>query len=197
MRHGASDRDPAVNRAHLEYCSSDQWAESVRRWIIPGALGSMQLRAPVLEVGPGPGRTTEVLREMAPGLTAVEIDGPLAASLARRLGGADLHVTRGDGTALPFRDGAFATVLSFTMLHHVPSVDAQDRLLAEVARVLAPGGVFVGVDSLDSPEFRALHVDDVCVPVSPGTIEARLRRAGFSSVRAEPNPYVVQFHAVA
>jgi SAM-dependent methyltransferase len=149
----------------------------------------------VLEIGPGPGRTTEVLRSMAPGLVAAEIDGMLASALASRL--RDVTVVRADATALPFGDGAFGTVLSFTMLHHVPSAAAQDRLLAEAAHVLAPGGVFTGVDSLDGPEFRALHVDDVCVPVDPATIEDRLRRAGFTSVRTEPNPYVVQFRATA
>jgi SAM-dependent methyltransferase len=184
-----------MNKAHLEYCSSDEWAAALRRWIIPGALDGVELRAPVLEIGPGPGRTTEVLRTMAPGLVAIEIDGPLAASLSDRLSGDGVRVLRGDATALPFHAGAFRTVLSFTMLHHVPSAEEQDRLLAEAGRVLAPGGMFVGVDSLDSPEFRALHVDDICVPVDPATVEARLRRAGFSSVRAEPNPYVLQFHA--
>ena len=184
-----------MNRAHLAYCSSDEWAEAVRRWIIPGALDGAALHAPVLEVGPGPGRTTDVLREMAPGLVALELDGPLAASLSRRLGGSALKVVRGDAKALPFRDGTLRTVLSFTMLHHVPSIAQQDRLLAEVARVLAPGGVLIGVDSLDSPEFRALHVDDICVPVDPGTIAARLTRAGFAAARVEPNPYVVQFQA--
>jgi len=42
-------------------------------------------------------------------------------------------------------------------LMDVPSADAQDRLLAEVRRVLRPGGLFVGVDSIDHPDWRELH----------------------------------------
>ena len=56
-----------------------------------------------------------------------------------------------------FPDGRFSAALSFTMLHHVPSAELQDRLFAEVARVLQPGGFLAGVDSLDSEDFRALH----------------------------------------
>src|SRR6185295_16824208 len=90
-----------MNKAHLVYCSSDEWADAVKRWIIPGALAGVELLGRVLEVGPGPGRTTEVLREMTPELTAVEIDTDLARSLAERLGGAGVRVVQGDGTALP------------------------------------------------------------------------------------------------
>ncbi len=186
-----------MNKLHLEFCSSDGWADAIRKWIIPGAVGGMELGDDVLEIGPGPGRTTEVLREMASRLTAVEIDAELAEALRARMAGTNVEVLQGDATALPFPDGRFSTVLSFTMLHHVPSVAEQDRLFSEVARVLRPGGTFVGVDSRDSEEFRGMHVDDICVPLDPGTIEKRLLAAGFAEARLEPNEYVVQFRAVA
>ncbi len=48
-----------MNKQHLEYCSIDEWAQAVRQWIIPGALKDIDLGDDVLEVGPGPGRTTE------------------------------------------------------------------------------------------------------------------------------------------
>jgi SAM-dependent methyltransferase len=187
-----------VNRLHLELCSSAEWAESVRKWIIPNALRDVELGDHLLEVGPGPGRTTEILREMAPRMTAVEIDRDLARSLGERLGGAgtNVDVVRGDGTRLPFPDGRFSAGVSFTMLHHVPSVELQDRLLAEIARVLRPGAVFAGVDSHDSEAFRKLHVDDICVPLSPDAIAGRLERAGFRQVQSDPNPYVIQFRGV-
>ena len=81
------------------------------------------------------------------------------------------------------------------MLHHVPTTDLQDKLFAEVARVLRPGGTFSGVDSLDSDEFRELHVDDICNPVDANGLEARLRAAGFSEARVNVNPYVLEFQA--
>jgi SAM-dependent methyltransferase len=185
-----------MNKAHLELCSSEQWAEGVRKWIIPGALGGVDLGDHLLEVGPGPGRTTEVLQEMAPRLTAVEIDGDLARALGARLGGEAVRVVRGDGTRMPFPDGRFSAAVSFTMLHHVPTPALQDRLLAEVARVLRPGGVFVGVDSRDSDDFRALHVDDICVPLAEDEVPARLERAGFREITMGSNQYVIQFRCV-
>ena len=69
------------------------------------------------------------------------------------------------------------------MLHHIPSPELQDAALAELARVLRPGGLLAGSDGLDTPARRELHEDDVFVPVDPGTLEARLRAAGFTRAR--------------
>jgi SAM-dependent methyltransferase len=184
-----------MNKLHLELCSSDQWADSVKRYIIPGALEGVDIGDDVLEIGPGPGRTTEIIKDMTKQLTAVEIDDGLADALAARLAGMNVTVVHGDGTDLPFPDGRFTAALSFTMMHHVPTPEQQDMLFAQARRVLRPGGVFAGVDSLDSPQFRELHVDDICVPLVPDTLEGRLRAAGFSDVRVEPNPYVLQWWA--
>lgn len=52
--------------------------------------------------------------------------------------------------------------------------------MAELARVLRPGGVLIGADSLDNAELREFHKDDVCVPVDPANLPNRLRRSGFS-----------------
>jgi ubiquinone/menaquinone biosynthesis C-methylase UbiE len=187
-----------VNKAHLVFCSSAEWAEACKKWIVPGALDGVELGDHLLEVGPGPGRTTEIIREIAPRMTAVEIDTDLARQLEARLGGvgSNVGVVQGDGTKLPFPDATFSAAVSFTMLHHVPSPELQDRLLAEVARVLRPGAMFTGVDSRDSDDFRKLHVDDICVPLIPDEMAGRLERAGFRDVRVDPNPYVVQFRAV-
>jgi ubiquinone/menaquinone biosynthesis C-methylase UbiE len=186
-----------MNKAHLIYCSSAEWAEACKKYIIPGALTNVSLGDDVLEIGPGPGLTTDLLREMAPKLTAVEIDKDLAAQLSDRLAGTNVEVVNADATSLPFPDGRFSAALSFTMLHHVPSPAEQDQLFAEARRVLRSGCVFAGVDSLDTPEFRALHVDDICVPLIPDQLEARLLGAGFAQVKVDPNPYVIQFWATA
>jgi ubiquinone/menaquinone biosynthesis C-methylase UbiE len=180
-----------MNTRHLQLCASAEWAETVRQEILPWALAGRDLGDDVLEVGPGPGMTTDVLRGRVARLTAVEVDAALAAALAARLTGSNVEVVHADGTALPFDDDRFSGATSFTMLHHVPSPQQQDRLFGELRRVLRPGALLVGVDSVDRPEFRELHVDDTCVPVDPATLAARLREAGFVDVeveRASPEP---------
>jgi SAM-dependent methyltransferase len=180
-----------MNERHLALCASAEWAETVQTEILPWALAGRDLGDDVLEVGPGPGRTTDVLRLTVRHLTAVEVDETLAAALANRLRGTNVDVVHADGTALPFEDGRFSGATSFTMLHHVPSAADQDKLLAEVRRVLRPGGLLIGVDSIDGPEWRELHVGDICIPVDPGRLGARLEQAGFTEVevqRSSPEP---------
>jgi ubiquinone/menaquinone biosynthesis C-methylase UbiE len=180
-----------MNTRHLQLCASAEWAETVRQEILPWALGGRDLGDDVLEVGPGPGMTTDVLRTSVVRLTAVEVDAALAAALAERMTGSNVEVVHADGTALPFDDDRFSGATSFTMLHHVPTPEQQDRLFAELRRVLRPGALLVGVDSIDRPEFRELHIDDTCVPVDPATLGARLHDAGFVDVeveRASPEP---------
>ncbi len=184
-----------MNARHLELCASAEWAETVGQFIIPWTLEGTELGDDVMEVGPGPGRTTDVLRGLVAQLTAVEVNAALAAALAHRLAGSNVAVVHADATSLPFPDGRFSAALSFTMLHHVPTVALQDGLFREAARVLRPGGLFVGTDSRDSDEFRALHVDDVCVPLEPEGLHERLDRAGFASVCVDTNPYAVRFRA--
>ncbi|HLJ07329.1 MAG TPA: class I SAM-dependent methyltransferase [Acidimicrobiia bacterium] len=184
-----------MNERHLELCSSDEWADGLKRWILPSALQDFDLGDDVLEVGPGPGRTTDLLKEMTPRLTAVEVDPGLAAALAARMAGTNVEVVHADATDLPFEDGRFSSVVSFIMLHHVPTAELQDKLFAEVARVLAPGRGFTGCDSLDGDDFRELHTDDVCNPVPAEGLEARLLAAGFSEAKVRVNPYVMEFRA--
>lgn len=184
-----------MNQAHLEFCSSLEWAGVVRDEIIPWVLRDLDLGDDVLEVGPGPGRTTEVLAGMVGRLSAAELDKDLASALAERLGPEGVDVANADATELPYEDGRFSSVLSFTMLHHLPSGDHQDRLFAEAARVLRPGGLFAGTDSIDSEPFRDLHVDDICNPIDPDALPARLEKAGFTGVQVDAREYGYRFRA--
>lgn len=162
---------------------------------MPWALRDVELGEDVLEVGPGPGLTTNLLRPRLTRLTAIEIDSALAAALAARLAGTNVMVIQGDAAAMPFPDARFTGVVSFTMLHHVPSADLQDGLLREVCRVLKPGGVFAGVDSRQSFVMRLVHICDTLVPVNPQTFPARFAAAGFQDISVETNARAFRFRA--
>ena len=184
-----------MNEAHDTLCSSPEWAEFLRNDVLPLVLEGTDLGRNMIEVGPGFGLATDVLQHQVEDLTAVEIDPVLAGLLAQRLVGTKVRVLHADGAHLPFDTGHFSSAASFTMLHHVPSAAQQDALLTELARVLRPGGVLVGSDSLDDPEFRKFHSGDVCVPVDPVDFPSRLRRSGFSDITVGTSGDVLWFVA--
>jgi ubiquinone/menaquinone biosynthesis C-methylase UbiE len=115
-----------MNRLHRWYCRSDHWADVLHGKLMPWVLGDLDPGDDVLEVGPGPGLTTDQLRDWAPKLTAIEIDPRLADTLRGRTQSSSVEVVTGDATAMPFEDERFSAVVSFTMLHHVPSPERQD-----------------------------------------------------------------------
>jgi len=174
-----------MNRFHRWYCRSERWKRKLRETILPWALGDADLGDDILELGPGPGLTTDLLRGRAPHVTSIEIDARLAASLAIRLRGTNVQVLQCDATALPLRDASFSGAVALTMLHHVRSAELQNHLLTEVRRVLRPGAVFVGSDSASSLIFRMAHLFDTMVVIDPRTFSARLRDAGFEEVTVE------------
>jgi SAM-dependent methyltransferase len=178
-----------MNENHKQ-CGSEEWRTLIRETILPWALGDADLGNDVLEVGPGYGATTDVLARSVPKVTAVEIDGELAAMLGQRyVGNSNVVIVNGDATALDFPDGRFSGAASFTMLHHVPTASDQNRLFSEIARVLRRGGVFVASDSLASPQHEAGHVGDTYNPVDPGGLDDRLKAAGFTSVDLRTNEF--------
>jgi SAM-dependent methyltransferase len=171
-----------VNRTHLQYLASSEWADALQSDLLPWLEEAIELGDDVLEIGPGPGLTTDLLRPRVAALTAVEIDADLAAELTVRLAGSNVEVICGDATELSLPDDRFSAATCFAMLHHMPSERAQDQLFAELYRVLRPGGGFVAVDSLDTDRIRRAHIDDTFVPLDPTTLESRLRAAGFVDV---------------
>jgi SAM-dependent methyltransferase len=184
-----------MNEEHLAFCGSDEWREIVRDQILPWALNDIDLGDDVIEVGPGPGVTTDILRHGVGRLTAVELDQELAAALRDRMEGTNVDVVQADATALPQESDRFSGAVSFTMLHHVPSVELQDRLFAELARVLAPAGVLVLSDSIGSDDLRAFHDGDTYNPVDPTTLPDRLSRAGFAAIDVQANEFGWMAHA--
>jgi SAM-dependent methyltransferase len=169
-----------MNTGHAELCSSPEWAQHIAETVLPAAIGQLTLGDEVLEIGPGYGASTAQLVDTVPSLTALEVDE----ILAKELGAAFPKVTvvQGSGDDLPFDDGRFSAVVCFTMLHHVLTPEMQDGLFAEARRVLRPGGVFAGSDSIANDDWRAFHGGDTCVPVDPDDLPRRLRAAGFVDI---------------
>lgn len=184
-----------MNLLHRRYCRSPKWDALVERQLIPWVLGDVPLGRHALELGPGPGLTTDRLRHRADRLSAVEVDAADSAALAARLAGTNVTVVRGDATALPFADGRFSAVVAMTMLHHVPTTGLQDRLFAEACRVLEPGGYFCGCDSRPNLRWWALHIADTRTVLPPDTLAARLTAAGFVDVAVDLTPRRVRFQA--
>src|SRR5207244_7586759 len=96
----------------------------------------------VLEVGGGEGELAERIREL--GVDVVGVDQSDRMVELQRSKGIDARV--GDVQALPFADGEFDVGLAAWMLYHVPDLD---RGLAELARVLKPGGRLVAVTNAE------------------------------------------------
>jgi SAM-dependent methyltransferase len=185
-----------VNALHRRYCGSTRWTRRVEDELLPWALQGVPLGDDVLEIGPGLGVTTRLLAAKVPRLTALEVDPVLAERLrGAYLTNSTVDIETGDGAAMPFDEGRFSAVVCFTMLHHVPSRAAQDRLFAEANRVLRPGGLFAGSDSRLSLRFRLYHVFDTMVVVDPATLPDRLDAAGFTDIAVQAVPSALRFRA--
>jgi SAM-dependent methyltransferase len=184
-----------VNLIHRIYCRSGRWRARLSQ-LLPWATAGIPLGgATVLELGSGPGLTTDWLRPRVGALATVEYDESDAKALGRRL--PDVDVYHGDATALPLGDATFDVVVCFTMLHHVPTRELQDRLFKESRRVLRPGGVFAGSDSRWGPLFALAHLGDTLLLVDPVALPERLRAAGFVDATTEKRRSAFRFRAVA
>lgn len=97
----------------------------------------LDLAEPILDLGCGDGHFSQMTFERP---LTVGIDpwwGPLQKSQAS---GMYKHLLQGLGDRMPFPDGHFATVISNSVLEHIPGIQA---VLFETNRVLQPGGQLV------------------------------------------------------
>jgi SAM-dependent methyltransferase len=171
-----------MNENHAQVCGSQEWAEYLQTEVLPVVTRDVDLGAAMLEIGPGPGAATDWLRHKVEKLTAVEVDEAAAALLAERYSGTNVEVVTGSGAELGYPDGCVDSVGTFTMLHHVPTLALQNKILAEAYRVLRPGGVLVGSDSLPGNDLHHFHADDTYNPVDPASLLGRLQTIGFSQI---------------
>jgi len=103
----------------------------------------------ILDVGCGTGLFAVLLARDRPDLVVhgVDVDPAILRIAQRRAARAGVRVRfqRGAAQVLPFGDAVFDVVTSTLMLHHLPGPE-KARALAEVARVLTPGGTFYLAD---------------------------------------------------
>jgi SAM-dependent methyltransferase len=96
-----------------------------------------KLPAPVLDVGCGDGHFASLVFDQPLDVGLDPWRAPIRQ--AARLGGYRFLV-QADGGDMPFPDAYFASGLSNSVLEHIPHIDA---VLAETARVLKPGALFL------------------------------------------------------
>ncbi len=171
-----------MNKHHMQVCPSPQWAEMLQTTVLPQVVSWTELGGEILELGPGPGAATDWLRHRVRRLVAVEYEADAATALAQRFADTNVEVIHGDATQLAFPDESFDAVAAFTMLHHVPTVDLQNRLLAQALRVLRPGGALLGSDSLPGDALHHRHEGDTYNPVEPAVLLVRLQTLGFERI---------------
>ena len=184
-----------MNEGHLQFLSSPDWARMLESDLLPWVEAAGDLGDDIVEIGPGPGLTTDLLRQRVARVTALEIDPVLAASLKERLVGTNVEVLCVDASQAHLEADHFSAATCFSALHHMPSPERQDRLFAELHRVLRPGGIFVGADSLDLEAIRAGHVGDTFVPVDPDELPERLGAVGFADVTTDVGDYQFRYLA--
>jgi ubiquinone/menaquinone biosynthesis C-methylase UbiE len=171
-----------MNENHAQVCTSPEWAEHIQTEILPVLTRDIDLGTDMLEIGPGPGAATDWLRHKVGRLIAVEVDATAAALLTERFANPQVEIVTGSGADLSYPDESFDSVGCFTMLHHVPTLALQNKILAEAFRVLRPGGVLIGSDSLPSTDLHDFHADDTYNPIDPASLLSRLQTLGFSEI---------------
>lgn len=169
--------------ARLEEVEGTHWFYAGKRRIVFDCLrrlGALRPDALLVDCGAGTGRFAQ---EASRKCTAIAVDDhDESLEIARKHLGADA-VRRGSCTALPFPDAAADIVTALDVIEHIKD---DYQAVAEMARILKPGGVIV----ITVPAFQALWSDwDVALHHfrryrRPG-LRALLAGAGLEVVRCD------------
>ncbi|MFM2356032.1 MAG: hypothetical protein RLZZ528_1768 [Pseudomonadota bacterium] len=118
------------------------WAEA-EPWVIDHAQG-FDPCSRILDLGAGIGRHALHFARAGHRVTTLDAAEASVAAIgsAALLEGLDIQVLQGQMTDLPFADASFDHVLSWNVIYHGDEAIVR-RTLAEVARVLRPGGTFM------------------------------------------------------
>jgi ubiquinone/menaquinone biosynthesis C-methylase UbiE/DNA-binding transcriptional ArsR family regulator len=147
------------------------------------ALGAFAERTwTVGDLGCGTGQVSAALAPFVARVVAVDASAAMLQAAKKRLHGYDnIDLRRGELEALPIDDTRLDAATLMLVLHHVPE---PERALAEVARVLKPGGRVILVDMLphDRDSYRQ-QMGHVWLGFSDDQLHRLLDDAGFEDVR--------------
>jgi SAM-dependent methyltransferase len=151
--------------------------EPVRQALADDYIPRLAPLGSVLDLGCGTGDSVEQFRDVNPSVewTGVDIERSPEVAARRRT---DASFVTFDGVHLPFADGLIDAVYCKQVLEHVR---APAPLLAEVTRVLRPGGLFAGSTSQLEP-FHSYSTWNY----TPYGLSLLLREAGLSVVEMRP-----------
>ena len=142
---------PARNNLKIYDDVAARWWSDDIRWVrtlknmVPGRLRHFDTLVPwegqaVLDLGCAGGFMSEALARRGATVTGIDPAAEAIAAARAHAGPLDITYDVGVGEALPYGDAAFDVVVCVDVLEHVRDLD---RVLAEVARVLKPGGMFL------------------------------------------------------
>jgi ArsR family transcriptional regulator len=147
------------------------------------ALAAFAERAwTVGDLGCGTGQVSAALAPFVSHVVAVDASAAMLQAAKKRLHGFDnVDLRRGELEALPIDDGRLDAATLMLVLHHVPE---PERALADVARVLKPGGRIVLVDMLphDRDSYRQ-QMGHVWLGFSDEHVSRLFQSAGFEETR--------------
>ncbi len=138
-----------LDQGDWNYRSVLGWVQRLRMRCVASVLEAAPRAARLLEVGYGSGIFMPQLARYTDELHGADVH-PSGAAVAPVLNshGAPARLVRAAAGALPYRDGAFDTVVTVSTLEFVPSVEGA---VAELVRVTRVGGRLVIVTPGQSP----------------------------------------------
>jgi SAM-dependent methyltransferase len=193
--HGQNDCQTSYDQVADEYVRrifDELQHKPLDRQLLDRFAASVRDVGPACDMGCGPGHVARYLHEHGVQVCGVDLS-PAMVERARRLT-PEVEFRQGDMTALDAPDGAWAGIVAFYSIIHIPRGDMA-RALAELRRVLRPGGLLllafhVGDDTIHLDEWwgQKVSVDFFFFPVEQVT--GSLRAEGFEIEEVfEREPY--------